>query len=156
MHKTRTIGLHVPIVHSFFPCLITHKVILPSLCQAFLSSMEHKIRGAGSCTPPAGGKKAWLGCPPAGASCARSLHPPELLHSCPAGRSAAADRCAAVFPVHPQRTLDIALALHCPERQKKHIFSGLFFLRHSFSEHLPQYSNTKTSWHVFTCVYFKT
>lgn len=78
--------------------------------------------------PPAGGKKAWLGCPPAVASCGRHLHPPELLHSCRADRSAAADRCAAAFPAPPQRTLDIDLAQHCPERHGWFEFFLLFYI----------------------------
>lgn len=104
---------------------ITHKIhfTIPVFFHAFCSSTEHMIRGAGHCMPPAGGKKAWLGCRHAGASCGRYMHPPELQHSCRADRSAAADRCAATFPAPPQRTLDIALALHCPERYTKNTFT---------------------------------
>lgn len=109
--------------------LITYKIhfTIPLLFHAFCSSTEHKTRGAGLCMPPAGGRKAWPGCLPAGASCGRYLHPPELLHSCRADHSAAADKCAAAFPAPPQRTLDIALALHCPDRHTGNKFTLVCF-----------------------------
>lgn len=87
------------------------------------SSTQHKPRGAGLCTPPAGGKRAWLACRPAAASFGRSRRPPEPLLSFCAGRPAAAGTHAAASPAHPRRPWGIASARRCPERDTQETHS---------------------------------
>lgn len=82
----------------------------------------------GFCAPPAGVKRAWLACPPAGASCAGPRRPPWLPRSCRDGRPSPGDGRAAASPALSQRTTGIASAPQCPGSDAGGKFSLVHFV----------------------------